>query len=197
MSVLPEFVLPTWLPVHLRSDVETLVGLIPLHLSQDTPADERKRRPGVLVHAATLPGLRLCEARRLLLLAQSAPAVDLALLFEALDRLATDFDTFYPSLGEDFERVVTRLRKRLGILHDYARRLAGTSVRRTEAEKFAAVLENSTSSPSLGTSRPRPYLIYVGYEVDALLPALKEIKYPSALELPYKRHKKLHSDEEL
>ena len=149
------------------------------------PSQEQRRK--VLTAAALLPGLRLCERRRLVLLAQSAPPVEIGRLAEALDRLTSNFDQLWPTLPEHHEQLIQRSRLHLGELYTFAQQLEDVRQRRDDAEKMLFELEEGVAFLHDKEPASEPIFHYIGYETDAIMSALRDISYPQALNLPSPR----------
>jgi hypothetical protein len=170
-----------WLSVSLRKDLDELLRkiMLPDH-PQNAPSDSEKRR-SVLVIAATIPGLRMCERRRCIQLAQSAPPVELATLAEVLGQMNNSFNNFWPRLKAQHETILGRCRDRLAELDRYATLLEASYARRAEGRSVLDLLEG-TSLSSVSMSMPfEPLFPFLGYEVEAILVPLREIKFPSVL----------------
>lgn len=169
-----------WLSVSLRKDLEELLRKVALPSAPaDAPSDFDKRR-SVLVIAATLPGLRMCERRRCIQLAQSAPPVELAPLAEVLGQLNESFNRIWPRLKAQHETILGRCRDRLAELDKQATLLQASYARRAEGRLLLDVIDNSASSASL-TESFAPLFPFLGYEVEAILVPLRKIRFPSVL----------------
>jgi hypothetical protein len=170
-----------WLSVSLNRDLDELLRKIALpDYAHDAPSDADKRR-SVLVIAATLPGLRMCERRRCMQLAQSAPPIELATLAEVLGQLNSSFNAFWPRLKAQHETILGRCRDRLAELDKYATLLQASYARRTEGRSLLELIERASLS-SASTNVPfDPLFPFLGYEVEVLLVPLRAIKFPSIL----------------
>jgi hypothetical protein len=164
-----------WLSLNLQEDLERLRSKIYLPTISTTDPEDHERRLRVVSIGSTVPGLRLCESRRIILLAQSAPSVDLAILHETLRYLDDSFNAMWPSITDKHERIIAACRRRLTDLGTFADHLKQVYSRREEAARLLESLLDVTSSGTLVDFQP--VYSYVGYEVQALLPALKVATY--------------------
>lgn len=174
-----------WLSVSLKEDLKRLVAKIRLPPSSSADSADTARRVGIVETAAVLPGLRMAERRRLILLAQSAPAVELAALSEVLMQLSKAFAQYWQSDEVSHETILDRVRQHLSTLDVFATQLGSTYERRDAAAQVLEELEAFETPRSLSMALGfEPVYSYVGYEVETLLPILRERKYPEALGSP-------------
>jgi len=73
-------------------------------------------------------------------------------------------------------------------LSGYIDQLNEVAPRRAEAEVLLAELEGVSVPPLVSENSQIPFE-YIGYEIDALLPALREIEFPVALYNPPPVHR--------
>lgn len=170
-----------WLTPSLRDDFERLAQRLTLDTSEE-PAT-RRQRERITELAALLPGLRLGERRRLLLLADSAPPVEIGSLAEVLEHLVGQFDLVWPALSEHHETIIGRARSHLKDLYEFARQFEDIGRRRKEADRLLKAIDDREVAMTRDDSRHQPLFPYMGYEVMAILPALRQITYPDVLEL--------------
>lgn len=170
-----------WLSVSLRRDLDELLRKVALpDFTKNAPSDFDRRR-SVLVIAATLPGLRMCERRRCIQLAQSAPPVELATLAEVLGQLNNSFNACWPRLKAQHETILGRCRDRLSELDRYATLLEASYARRAEARSVLEIIEGTTLTSSSTNVLFEPLFPFLGYEVEVLLVPLRALKFPSVL----------------
>ena len=168
-----------WLSVALKNDLKQLITKIRLPDYSDSKDYERRKR--VVEIAATLPGLRMCERRRLIFLAQSAPPVDLATLAETLTQLDNTFDELWLTIESNHEVFLNRCRIHLVELDTFADMLMSVYTRRDEANRILDSLEVTSSNVTINQSDIVSVYPYSGYEVEIFLPTLRAIKLPDML----------------
>jgi hypothetical protein len=173
----------TWLSVSLGQDLATLRGKIALPDYSDHHKSDPERRIAVVDIAATLPGLRMCERRRAILLAQSAPPVELVALAEVLGRLMASFESVWPTLAKAHEDILAKTRQHLTLLAHFAEQLQNIQQRR---ERALILLDGLEGSPLMSPRdvQPEPAFRFAGYEVSDLLVPLRRITYPDVLLKP-------------
>ena len=175
-----------WLSVSLKNDLKQVVKKIRLPDYSSIDSKDMERRTRVIEIAATLPGLRICERRRLILLSQSAPPVDLATLAETLTRLDESFSEVWPNIKASHEMFLTRCRNHLLELDAFADMLSSVYSRRDAADQIIDSIENIDITASDSKPNFVPIYSYLGFEVEVLLPTLRAIKFPEILRV----HKK-------
>jgi hypothetical protein len=174
-----------WLSISLKADLEHLCSKVRLPDYSSVDSGDSARRRLVLEVAASLPGLRMCERRKLFLLAQSAPLVDMAKLSEQLSILQQDFDKQWNRLTSVHEFVISNCRSHLIALSSFVDQLESVYTRREDAIKLLERLEDGRSGLSTGVSAIgfgfEPIFSYSGFEVDSILPSLREVKFPDII----------------
>lgn len=122
----------------------------------------------------------MCERRSILLLAQSAPLVDLASLLQTLEHLENLFEISWEEMKDEHESVLERCRNQLNELYRFAEQLDEIYVRRMEAVRLLDVIDTdellNRPAPSF-----EPVYPYMGYEVGAITHSLNSTKYPEAI----------------
>jgi hypothetical protein len=141
---------------------------------------DAERRARVIELGTLLPGLRMCERRSLLLLAQSAPLVELANLHQTLEHLEAKVDAVWPDVTQQHETVIERSLVQIRELYKFAEEIEEIYVRREAALRLLEVID---VNGSLSRQAPgfEPVYNYLGYEVAAISHALNATKYPDAI----------------
>jgi hypothetical protein len=172
-----------WLSAALCDDLQSLTRKVWLPGASEQPDENFVRRTNVVQLSATLPGLRMCERRRCIILAQSAPTIDVVLLTEVLSQLHSAFLSEWSSLkGEAQEKILSRCRLRLTELSIFASQLAGVLDRRRSSSQFLQELDGVEALPTTIRETAEPIYPYLGHEVEVLLPALRTVTYPTVLQ---------------
>lgn len=169
-----------WLTPNLRESVRTLQQKIRLPDYTSVESKDRERRTHIVSVGAVLPGIRMCERRNLLLLAQSAPIVAAASIEQTLVALATSFEAEWNADQLDREQILEDARRNLSTLYEFAEQIEEIYVRREEATR---ILETLDHAGTLARPAPNfePVYPYLGYEVVNLTRGLNTIQYPAAL----------------
>jgi hypothetical protein len=164
----------------LRENLDLLKKKIRLPDYTTIDSSDLQRRARVIETGALLPGLRMCERRTILLLAQSAPLVELANLLQTLEHLVDLFEVSWEDMKEEHENILERCRDQLNALYKFAEELEEISLRREEALRLLELID---TSEMLNRPAPsfEPVFPYLGYEVSAIAHSLNATKYPDAI----------------
>ena len=165
----------TWMTVSLEEDAHRLADrVVPSTPSREGRDLNDRRRVAYL--AAVLPELRLCVRRRLMLLAESAPALEIAQLGEALGRLESDFEVAWKARPHIHDAIHDQTRESLRALADLMTEIDTVRARRDGAH---LALGLSEAPDPVDATPGYPIYPYRGYEAAMVLTVIRSLSYPT------------------
>lgn len=172
----------SWLPVSLQKDLDCLLKEIRLPDYSEIEENDHSRRINTIEISATLPGLRMCEQRRIFLLTQSAPPIELAVLSERLNQLNNSFEELWPKIEKSHEKIIINTRSKLIQLNTFVKELNNVYQQREMANQILENLDDyeldliMKRADSFAAVFP-----FLGYEVDIMIQSLQKLNFPDSL----------------